>query len=42
MILFKAALVVAYWERLLVRLSEQRRVAGREPRSEQRSEGLPG
>jgi hypothetical protein len=30
MILFNAALVVAYWERLLVLPSEQRRVAGRE------------
>ena len=42
MILFNAALVGAYWERLLERLSEQRRVAGREPPSEQRSEGQPG
>src|ERR1700730_18354768 len=42
MIPFNAALVGAYWERLRVRLSEQRRVAGREPPSEQPSEGLPG
>ena len=42
MILFNAALVGAYWERLLVLPLEQRRVAGREPRSEQRSEGQPG
>jgi hypothetical protein len=39
MILFNAALVAAYWERLLVLPLEQRRVAGREPPSEQRSEG---
>jgi hypothetical protein len=42
MILCNAALVGAYWERLLVLPLEQRRVAGREPPSEQRSEGQPG
>src|SRR5690242_8952210 len=42
MIPSSAALVGAYWERLLVLPLEQRRVAGREPRSEQRSEGQPG
>ena len=42
MILFNAASAVAYWERRLVLRLEQRRVAGREPRSEQRSEGQPG
>jgi hypothetical protein len=42
MILFNAAWVGAYWERLRVRLSEQRRVAGREPPSARRSEGQPG
>ena len=42
MILFNAALVGAYWERLLVLPLEQRRVAGREPPSEQRLEGQPG
>jgi hypothetical protein len=42
MILFNAALVGAFWERLLVLPLEQRRVAGREPPSEQRSEGQPG
>src|SRR5690348_9519249 len=42
MILFNAALVGAYWERLLVLRSEQRRVAGPEPPSEQRSEEQPG
>jgi hypothetical protein len=42
MILFNAALVGAYWERLLVLRLEQRQVAGREPPSEQRSEGQPG
>jgi hypothetical protein len=41
MILFNAALVGAYWERLLVQRLEQRRVAGREPPSEQQSEGQP-
>jgi hypothetical protein len=41
MILFNAALVGAYWERLLVRPLEQRRVAGREPPSAQRLEGQP-
>ena len=42
MIRSNAALVGAYWERLLVLPSEQRRVAGREPPSEQQSEGQPG
>jgi hypothetical protein len=42
MILFNAALAGEYWERLLVLPLEQRRVAGREPPSEQRSEGQPG
>src|ERR1700720_2450122 len=42
MTLFNAALVGAYWERLLVLPLEQRRVAGREPRSERPSEGQPG
>src|SRR5690348_14339120 len=42
MILCNAALVGAYWERLLVLPLEQRRVAGREPPPEQRSEGQPG
>ena len=42
MILFNAASVGEYWERLLVLPLEQRRVAGREPPSEQRSEGQPG
>src|ERR1700731_4142396 len=42
MILFNAAWVGAYWERHLVLRLEQRRVAGREPPSEQRSEGQPG
>src|SRR5216683_6704076 len=42
MIPSNAALVGAYWERLLVLRLEQRRVAGREPPSEQRSEGQPG
>jgi hypothetical protein len=42
MIPFNAALVGAYWERLRVLRSEQLRVAGREPPSEQRSEGQPG
>src|SRR6266446_318237 len=42
MILFNAALVAGYWERLLVLPLEQRRVAGREPPSERRSEGQPG
>jgi hypothetical protein len=37
-----AALVGGYWERLLVLRLEQRQVAGREPPSEQRSEGQPG
>ena len=39
MTLFNAALVGAYWERLLVLPLEQRRVAGREPPWEQRSRG---
>jgi hypothetical protein len=42
MIPFNAALVGAYWERRLVLRSEQRRVAGREPPSEQRLEVQPG
>src|SRR5580704_19497171 len=42
MILFNAAWVAAYWERLLVLPSEQRRVAGRERPSEQRLEVQPG
>jgi hypothetical protein len=42
MILFNAAWVGEYWERLLVLPLEQRRVAGREPPLEQRSEGQPG
>ena len=42
MIRFSAALVGAYWERLLVLPLEQRRVGGREPPLEQRSEGQPG
>ena len=42
MILFNAAWVGAYWERLLVRPLEQQRVAGREPPSEQRLEAQPG
>jgi hypothetical protein len=42
MIPFNAALAGEYWERLLVLRLEQRRVAGREPRLEQRSEGQPG
>src|SRR5205823_14957579 len=42
MILFNAALAGAYWERRLVLRLEQRRVAGREPPSGQRLEGLPG
>jgi hypothetical protein len=42
MIPSNAALVEEYWEPLLVLLSEQRRVAGREPLSEQRSAGRPG
>jgi hypothetical protein len=42
MILFNAASAVAYWERLLVLPLEQRRVADREPRSEQQSAGQPG
>src|SRR5580692_3969968 len=41
MILFNAASVGAYWERLLVLPSEQRRVAGREPPLERRSEAQP-
>jgi hypothetical protein len=42
MILFNAASVGEYWERLLVLPLEQQRVAGREPPLEQRSEGQPG
>ena len=42
MILFNAALVGAYWERLRVLRLERRRVAGREPPSARRSEGQPG
>jgi hypothetical protein len=42
MIPSNVALAGAFWERLLVLPSEQRRVAGREPRSEQRSEGQLG
>jgi hypothetical protein len=42
MIPFSAALAGAFWERLLVQRLEQRRVAGREPPLEQRSEGQPG
>ena len=42
MILFNAALAGAYWERRLALPLEQRRVADREPLSEQRSEGQPG
>ena len=41
MILFNAAWVGAYWERLLVPPLVQRRVAGQEPPSERRSEGQP-
>jgi hypothetical protein len=39
---FNVVLAGAYWERLLVLPLEQRRVAGREPPSEQRSAGQPG
>src|SRR6476660_4082277 len=42
MIPFNAGLAGAYWERHLVLRLEQRRVAGRELPSEQRSEGQPG
>ena len=42
MILFNAASAGAYWERLLALLLEERRVAGREPPLEPRSEGQPG
>src|SRR6266481_9991962 len=42
MIPFNAALAGAYWEQPRVLPLEQRRVAGREPPSEQRSEGQPG
>jgi hypothetical protein len=41
MILSNAALAAAFGERLLVLPSEQRRVAGQERPSEQRSEGQP-
>jgi len=39
---FNAAWVAAYWEQLRALPLEQRQVAGREPPSEQPSEGLPG
>jgi hypothetical protein len=42
MIRSNAASVGAYWERLLALLLEQRQVAGREPPSEQQSEGQQG
>jgi hypothetical protein len=42
MILFNAGSAEAYWERLLALPLEERRVAGREPPSEQRSEEQPG
>jgi hypothetical protein len=42
MILFNAASAGAYWERLLALPLGERRVAGREPPSELRSEGQPG
>src|ERR1700730_8978893 len=42
MIPFNAGLAGAYWGRHLVLRLEQRRVAGREPPSEHRSEGQPG
>jgi hypothetical protein len=42
MIPSNGVLVGEYWELLLVLLSEQRQVAGREPLSEQRSAGRPG
>ena len=42
MIPSNGVLVGEYWEPLLVLLSEQRQVAGREPRSEQRSVEQPG
>src|ERR1700730_2755112 len=42
MIPFNAGLAGAYWGRHLVLRLEQRRVAGREPPSAQRSEGQPG
>src|SRR5215469_6275165 len=42
MIQYNAALPVVFGERLLVLPLEQRRVAGREPPSERRSEGQPG
>ena len=42
MILFNAALVGAYWERLRLLRLERRRVAGRGPPSARRSEGQPG
>src|SRR5712672_3218443 len=41
MIPFNAALAGAYWEQPRVLPLEQQRVAGREPPSEQRSEGQP-
>jgi hypothetical protein len=42
MILFNAALVEVFWERLLVLPLEQRQVAGQEPPLEQRLEGQLG
>src|SRR6516162_4999530 len=42
MIRFNAASAGAYWERLLALPLGERRVAGREPPSELRSEGQPG
>jgi hypothetical protein len=42
MILFNAASAGAYWERLPALPLEERRLAGREPPLEQRSEGQPG
>src|SRR6478609_659307 len=42
MILFNAVLAGAYWERPRERLSGRQRPEGREPLSEQRSEGQPG
>jgi hypothetical protein len=42
MILFNAALVEVFWERLLVLPLEQRQVAGQEPPLEQRSVGQRG
>src|SRR6516162_2661225 len=42
MILFNSVSAGAYWERLLALPLGERRVAGREPPSELRSEGQPG